>query len=149
MSSDHRLTHVGLCVRHLERSVEFYCEAMGFNELRRLHVEDQATAQLLDVPGLKLDLVYLHRDGFRLELLGYSAPSPLTDDRPHAMNALGFTHLSFRVDAPEVLLERVEKHGGRLWPERTVTFDGGSRGFMVSDPDGNWLELIERGDPRR
>ena len=53
------------------------------------------------MPGLMLDLVYLQRDGFRLELLGYAAPGPVGDGAPRAMNALGFTHLSFRVDDPE------------------------------------------------
>jgi glyoxylase I family protein len=144
MSAGHRLTHVGLCVRDIERSLEFYCEAMGFEEIDRMHVEDAATAQLLDVPGLKLDLVYLQRDGFRLELLGYSAPGTAGDCGHRPMNALGFTHLSFRVDDPDELVARVERHGGRLWEKRTVTFKGENRGFMVSDPDGNWLELIER-----
>ena len=63
------------------------------------------------------------------------------------MNAVGFTHLSFRVDGPEEideLVARIERCGGRAWAERTVAFEGGGRGLMTSDPDGNWLELIER-----
>lgn len=147
MSPEHRLTHVGLCVRDIERSVEFYCEALGFEEVGRMHVEDPATAQLLDVPGLKLDLVYLQRDGFQLELLGYSAPETGEETRPRPMNALGFTHLSFRVTDADGLVARAQNYGGRFWAERTVTFEGGNRGFMISDPDGNWLELIERGNP--
>jgi catechol 2,3-dioxygenase-like lactoylglutathione lyase family enzyme len=95
------------------------------------------------VPALKLDLVYLQRDGFRLELLGYSPPAQ-SEQLPRPMNALGFTHLSFRVDDADGLVAQIERCGGRMWPERTATFDGGNRGFMVSDPDGNWLELIER-----
>jgi catechol 2,3-dioxygenase-like lactoylglutathione lyase family enzyme len=110
-----------------------------------MHVEDSTTAKLLDVPGLTLDLVYLHRNGFRLELLGYTAPQIVGEAGPRPMNALGFTHLSFRVDNPESLIPRIERCGGRLWSERTVTFEGGNRGLMASDPDGNWLELIERG----
>jgi glyoxylase I family protein len=145
MSAGIRLTHVGLCVRDLDQSCEFYCDALGFEEIARMHIEDSATAKLLDVPGLTLDLVYLHRDGFRLELLGYAGGQTLGEGGPRPMNAVGFTHLSFRVDDPDSLIPRIERCGGRLWAERTVTFEGGNRGFMVSDPDGNWLELIERG----
>ncbi|OBI85683.1 VOC family protein [Mycobacterium asiaticum] len=144
MTAGHRLTHVGLCVRDLTRSVEFYCGGLGFAEVGRMRIDGADTAQLLGVPDLVLDLVYLQRDGFRLELLSYPSPGVTGDGLPRQMNALGFTHLSFRVDDAGELIARLERIGGRVWPERTVRFGGGNRGLMVTDPDGNWLELIER-----
>lgn len=107
-------------------------------------VQDDASARLLDLPGLILHLVYLERDGFRLELLGYAAPCPVGNSVPRTMNALGFTHLSFRVDDPYLLVETITRLGGQLHAERTTTFGAGNRGLMLTDPDGNWLELIER-----
>ncbi len=147
MTSGHRLTHIGLCVSDLERSVRFYCLALGFEECGRLRVDGHETARLLGVPGLVLDLVYLRRDGFRLELLSYPAPGVHGKRRPRRMNAVGFTHLSFRVDDPAAFVAGIERLGGRARPERTVTFEGGNRGLMATDPDGNWIELIERMRP--
>lgn len=144
MITGHRLTHVGLCVRDVDASIEFYCGALGFTEVGRMNVQDGATARLLDVPGLVLDLVYLERDGFRIELLGYTSPGTVGDATPRPMNALGFTHLSFRVDDPDALAKQAVEHGGRVLEDRTVAFSGGNRGLMVTDPDGNLLELIER-----
>ena len=144
MTSGHRLTHVGLCVRDIERSVAFYCAAMGFTQVGEMRVDDEATARLLDVDGLVLELAYLERDGFRLELLGYTRPGTTGDATPRAMNALGFTHLSFRVDDVDALTAAVLSHGGRLLEGRTVVFGGANRGLMLTDPDGNLLELIER-----
>jgi glyoxylase I family protein len=109
-----------------------------------MRIDGPETAQLLAVPGLVLDLVYLQRDGFRLELLSYVAPGVHGSGDPRQMNAVGFTHLSFRVNDPDELIGRIERYGGRARPERTVTFEGGNRGLMATDPDGNWLELIER-----
>lgn len=63
------------------------------------------------------------------------------------MNEVGFTHLSFRVDDADAFVARIERLGGQARPERTVTFDGGNRGLMATDPDGNWIELIERTPP--
>ena len=143
MSAGDRLTHIGLCVSELDRSVEFYCEALGFDEVFRMHVDGPETAQLLGVPGLVLDLVYLQRDGFRLELLSYPAPGVHRNGQPRQMNAVGFTHLSFRVHDPDEVVARIVRSGGRAWSERTVTFASGNRGLMATDPDGNWLELIE------
>lgn len=128
---------------NIARSIEFYCSALGFVKVREMHVDDDATARLLDVDGLQLQLVYLTRDGFRLELLGYSRPGTLGDTRPRAMNALGFTHLSFRVDDVDTLCQAVVSHGGHLLHDRTVVFRGRSRGLMLTDPDGNLLEFIE------
>lgn len=139
----HRLTHIGLCVRDIERSTEFYCSALGFEKIGEMHVADEATARLLDIDDLILDLVYLHRDGFRLELIGYTRPGVTGEPDPRAMNALGFTHLSFRVDDIESLAAAVAEHGGRLLSSRTVAF-GPNRAMMLTDPDGNLLELIER-----
>lgn len=144
MTSGHRLTHVGLCVRDIERSTEFYCAALGFVKVRQMYVDDDATARLLDVDNLVLELVYLERDGFRLELLGYARPGTIGATGPRAMNALGFTHLSFRVDDVDALAGTIVAHGGQLLAGRTVIFSGKSRGLMLTDPDGNLLELIER-----
>ena len=88
MTSGHRLTHVGLCVRDVERSSHFYCAALGFQRIGDMHVADDASARLLDVDGLVLDLVYLQRDGFRLELLGFTGPGSSGEAEPRAMNAL-------------------------------------------------------------
>lgn len=144
MSTEHRLTHVGLCVTDIERSTEFYCSALGFTKIGEMHVDDEASARLLDVADLVLDLVYLERDGFRLELLAYPTVGTTGDSSPRQMNALGFTHLSFRVDDADTLAAAVVEHGGKLLPDRMVEFGGGNRGLMLTDPDGNLLELIER-----
>ncbi|ORV86197.1 VOC family protein [Mycolicibacterium iranicum] len=144
MNKGIRLTHVGLCVRDIAYSTEFYCAALGFEKVGEMHVSDSATARLLDVTGLVLDLVYLQRDGFRLELLGYAEPGTTGRAEPRAMNALGFTHLSFRVDDVDAVTGDVVQHGGHLLADRSVAFDGGNRGVMLTDPDGNLLELIER-----
>lgn len=149
MTSGHRLTHVGLCVSDLEMSVRFYCDALGFDEYARLRVDGPETARLLGVPGLVLDLVYLQRDGFRLELLSYPVPGVREKRRPRRMNAVGFTHLSFRVDDPDAFVAHIERLGGQARPERSVTFVAGNRGLMATDPDGNWIELIERAPPTK
>lgn len=144
MNDGIRITHIGLCVEDIERSAEFYCSALGFEVVGRMQVEDEASAQLLDVPGLALELVYLQRDGFRLELLGYHRPGTAGARSIRPMNALGFTHLSARVDDPDAALQAIERAGGAALHSRTVEFTHGNRGVMATDPDGNLIELIER-----
>ena len=74
-------------------------------------VEAPESARLLEVPGLALDLVYLQRTAF-----GWSCwirgAGGFGNGEPRPMNALGFTHLSFRVDDPEALIAWIERSGG-------------------------------------
>jgi catechol 2,3-dioxygenase-like lactoylglutathione lyase family enzyme len=145
-----RLTHIGVCVRDLDRSVIFYRDGLGFDEVGRFEAKETATARLLDIPGIeRLDLIYLQRDGFRIELLGYGAHQVAGDGRPRPMDQLGLTHLSFSVNDPQAFAARIEAHGGRLLAERSVVFSGGNQGLMAVDPDGNLIELVERSTPRR
>lgn len=138
-----RVTHLGLCVRDLERSVAFYEGALGFSETGRLQATGPETDAILGLHGTVLDLVYLERDGWRIELLAYAAGVE-GDGTPRPMDRIGFTHLSLRVGSIEELAGPIEAHGGRLLPESMVTFATGNRGAMAVDPDGIRVELIEK-----
>lgn len=66
-----RLTHLGLSVSDLECSVRFYCEVLGCREVGRLSLSGQPTAQLNSMEDVRIDTVWLERDGWRLELIGF------------------------------------------------------------------------------
>ena len=77
-----RLTHVGICVSDLERSLAFYRDLLGFAPEHELEVEGEPTDTLLRLRGTKLKAVYLARDGVRIELLHFaSPPAPPRRDR--------------------------------------------------------------------
>ena len=71
-----RYSHVGLCVRDLERSLRFYRDGLGFREVSRLEIAGAPTAELLELPDVRLEARFLERDGLRLELLRYATPAP-------------------------------------------------------------------------
>ena len=140
----HRLTHLGICVSELERSVAFYRDVLGFVEVGRYHVGDEATARILEVSDPDLELVYLERDGWRIELLHYRSPGSTGDGERRAMNALGLTHLSFAVDDLDVATSAIEAGGGCVLTRTAARFKSGNRGLFALDPDGTRIELIER-----
>ena len=144
-----RLTHLGICVSDLDRSAAFYRDALGFRELGRLEVASRAASVLLELEGVDLEAVYLERDGFRIELLRFRRPGTTGDPAPRPMNALGFTHLSFRVADLDAALAAVRAAGGRvLEATRTEAPEFGARAAFAADPDGVRLEIVEApGDP--
>jgi glyoxylase I family protein len=146
--SIHRLTHIGICVSELGRSLDFYRSALGFHEVGRYAVGDAATETILEVAGARVELVYLERDGVRIELLHYPAPGHVGAGERRPMNALGITHLSFAVDDLERVAGSIAAAGGKVLEGTRAVFQSGNRGLFALDPDGTRIELIERrGDP--
>jgi catechol 2,3-dioxygenase-like lactoylglutathione lyase family enzyme len=132
-----RFNHVGLCVADLDRSLAFYRDALGFAEVARLDASGEATETLLGLQDVDLRVVFLQRDGVRIELLHYVSPGHRGSGEPRPMNALGLTHLSLRVDDLDATLDALERAGARvLRGTRT------KNAVFVSDPDGTRIELV-------
>ena len=133
-----RVTHVGLCVRDLDRSRNFYEHALGFAFQRELRPPDAVTATLLqlEVP-LGLTAVYLTSGDFVLELLRYErgAREPAT---ARVFDDPGLTHLSLTVADLKATVERVEAAGGEVVEGTDVRL-----AVLIRDPDGQLLELVQ------
>ena len=144
-----RLTHLGICVSDIERSLRFYRDLFGCKEVGRLDLEGQPSATLNGWPDVKLRAIYLERDGWRLELIEFPVPGWIGPQAPRPMNQVGLTHLSFRVDDLDAMCAKIEAAGGGvLWETLLAQPDSPTRVVMAYDPDGVRFELIQSpGDP--
>jgi catechol 2,3-dioxygenase-like lactoylglutathione lyase family enzyme len=143
-----RLTHIGLCVSDLERSLRYYRELLGFAYEHDLQVEGEPTDTLLRLRDVKLKAVYLHRDGVRLELLHFASPAA-PPARTRSLHERGLTHLSFRVADLETTLAALRAAGERVLDETVIRFpEFQSAACFIVDPDGQLIELVQApGDP--
>jgi lactoylglutathione lyase len=118
------LIHTCYRISDIDRSVEFYGK-LGFEELRRLPIGDEAINVFLGLPG----------DGARLELT-YN----FGVDRYEI--GTGYGHIAITVDDLDDTLERLADAG--IAPEKAPYSirEGGSRLCFVRDPDGYRIELI-------
>ena len=144
-----RVTHVGICVTSLERSLEFYRDRLGFTYLSDLHLAGEPSATLLSLPDVDFRAAYLERDGQRIELLEYQSPKSPAGDRPRAMNELGFTHLSIRVSGLAELVDELRSSGVTIVESTRIDIPAfGAAAVMIEDPDGLKIELVQApGDP--
>jgi len=144
-----RLTHIGICVADLERSIRFYRDLLGFAHLSELQVAGEPTSTLLQLDNVVLRAVYLERDGMRIELLHYGSPGHEGSGDPQPMNRLGLTHLSLRVDNLSLLLAELRRSEVRILDTTRIdipTFAAAA--VFITDPDGTLIELVQApGDP--
>jgi len=120
-----KIGHVLLRVSDLERSKQFYTEALGF----RVAEEDP------DHGGAFLTL----GDGFHtIDLSPHPSPESAPLPRPGQM---GLIHIAFQVDSYEALREayvHLQHHSVAIL---RATNHVNQRSLYFSDPDGNGLEI--------
>ena len=121
------LIHTCYRVLDVDRSVDFY-ERLGFEEMARKPIRDEATNVFMGMPG----------DGARLELTFNHG-----QDQPYEIGT-GYGHIALAVDDLDRTLDRLSQQG--IEPEKPPyqVSDGGSRLCFVQDPDGYRIELVER-----
>ena len=120
------LAHTCYRITDIDRSVAFYT-ALGFEELRRMPIREEAINVFMGLPG----------DGPRLELThNFGVDS-------YELGT-GYGHIAVTVDDLDATLTRLTEQG--IEPERPPysVREGGSRLCFVRDPDGYRIELIER-----
>ena len=126
------LIHTCYRIGDIDRSVAFY-EALGFEELRRLPIRDEAINVFMGLPG----------DGPRLELThNFGVDS-------YELGT-GYNHIALTVDDLDAMLARLAEQG--IEPEKPPYHPGGRddlpRIAFVADPDGYRIELIDGGEFR-
>ena len=133
-----RTNHFAVSVSDLERSIEWYEKALGFELLCRNRIDHINTPVAhLDAPD----------SGFVLEL--YSPPNakPVPEERKtpdEDMRTNGNKHFSLTIKDHEDTLRELKEMG------IPVVFTApcwGTFGIFINDPDGNIIELFE-GDMR-
>lgn len=139
------LAHVGICVADLERSLRFYCEALGFVAVDSHDVGD-TFARLMELDHVELRSQFLRGpSGERLELLAFRAPLAAGDGRRRPLNRRGLTHLCFRVRDVDEVAQRIRALGGEVHDHTRTSLGGpGAAPDFVycSDPDGVRIELM-------
>ncbi|MBL3592714.1 MAG: VOC family protein [Synergistaceae bacterium] len=116
------LTHLGLLVRNLERSRDFYVDVLGCREQRRL-----------ERPGTRL--LFLESGGATIELVEKA-------DLPYPDEACKTIHLAFEVLDVKAEIEILKRRGIPLESDEPIPFQGGHI-FFFSGPDGEKIELCE------
>jgi lactoylglutathione lyase len=123
------LIHTCYRITDIDRSVKFY-RALGFEEVRRAPIRDEATNVFMNLPedgdDPRLELTFNH---------GHTEPYEI---------GTGYGHIAITTDDLDGRLAELAQQG--IGPEREPYLVGSTRLCFVRDPDDYRIEIIERAD---
>jgi glyoxylase I family protein len=141
--------HTGFVVRDIERSIRFYTEVLGLNlERAPSEASGEWISSVVGYDNVRLKLAFVGPgDGHSIELIQYieppGSPGPNTMERKD----VGAAHAGMLVDDLLAWRSRLQEHGITFHSRpllRDVAFPWARHAVYFQDPDGNWLELVER-----
>ncbi|MDN3310199.1 VOC family protein [Microbacterium oryzae] len=128
--------HIGLSVGDLDAQRDWYQRAFGFG-----------IADPFEIPGVGLRGVFLLAPhGMAIELLerrGSSHPTPAATP-PDALLSQGWGHICMRVEDLDAVYEALVTAGAGIVTAPGESPQPGVRFAFVTDPEGNFIELLDR-----
>ncbi len=115
------IAHMGLYVHDIDQARRFYKDLLGFGEPFKLDNPDGS---------LSLTFIKINEDQY-IEL--FPEKQPKTDR---------LAHIAIQVDNAEAMRRYLGAHGIRV-PESTPKGRTGNSNFMVRDPDGHLVEIVQ------
>ena len=143
------MNHTGFVVSDMERSRAFYRDLLGLQEERDQILEGEFISELVGYPNARLHIVYLGPGDMRhsVELIQYLNPPGDVVTLPQRRQ-VGATHLGVIVGDLDAFYQELSARGVRFVSPPAVrpgaVYPMARKGCYMQDPDGNWLELLER-----
>ena len=140
---DYRPSHVGVCVRDLDRSLRFFCDGLGFTKAEGYELASDTAPGIdrsLAVAGpVRVVSLFVQYDTMKFELLHVVEPG--VGGTPSAgRNQVGLTHLSFYVDDLDAATQHLVECGATVIEETRAS--PGIDLLFLADPDGVRVELM-------
>ena len=128
MSKVTKLLHTRYRVNDLERTIKFYRDVLGLDEIRRHKSPRGSELVFLKAPASEEQIEITYFPG--------SGPVQVQPD---------LTHLAFEVDSLEEFGKHLARHGLKFSDGPTTTSTGTVFAF-IDAPEGYEIELIQRGN---
>lgn len=130
-----RLSHVGLTVSNLDRSLAFYRDVAGMNEGAIVEGENRQSGQ-----PVRMRMIHLATGSFLLQLIEYN---PAGKTLELQQNNIGCIHISFYVPDVDAKYAEIKARGDVKITTPINQMGSQLRGFYTEDPDGLPVEFVQ------
>lgn len=137
------IRHIGIVVADLEKSLQFWCNALGFEVYRRMDESGPHIDSMMGLTGVRVTTVKLAApDGNLIELLYFHSHPDLPNWRGSPFST-GLTHLSMTVDCMEQAVTQLGRCGVLFPNPPQRSLDGKVIVTYAVGPEKVLLELVE------
>jgi lactoylglutathione lyase len=119
--------HIGIVCKNVPRSIDFYGDKLGMEELHTFEQNSRKWITILQVREGQTYELFHAAEGWR--------------ERPNTWQSYGGTHVSLQVDSVEETVEKLRRQGVSILIEPKTGADRNTQAW-VQDPDGNRVELM-------
>jgi glyoxylase I family protein len=135
------VTHIGICVRDMDKSLAFYRDVLGMKVLGDRATDPTEGGRPYNYKHRRNTRRWVslsYREGATPTLTLTSHPGEEPDGQPILLDQIGISHISFGVDNVKALAEELMAKGVELaGPIESFTNSRGEiRSIYVRDPDG-------------
>lgn len=134
------LDHIGLSVADLDAQAQWYARALGLEQL-----------EPGGIPAVGLRVVFLvdPDEGWAIELLNRpgSQPKPRATSAPEHVLSQGYGHICLRVTDVDATFAQLIAAGASEIMAPSESPVSGVRMAFVADPEGNFIEMLDRPGP--
>jgi catechol 2,3-dioxygenase-like lactoylglutathione lyase family enzyme len=134
--------HIGITVRNMQRSFDWYTKMFGLEPGPVNHGEGKELSDAVQVEGTKLSFSMIDIGATRIEFLEYHEPTG--KDFALKNGDVGATHICLQIDDMDAAYETLLSRGAVFNAPPVTLTDGdlaGSRWAYLRDPDGIQLEI--------
>ena len=145
------IRHTGIYVVDLNKEENFYKNAFGMIPICSNEPDENGILnELLDYPKAQIATSKLITpfgkevgQGDMVELVAVLQPDRKREENRTEIYLPGRAHLAFGVDCIEETIKCIENAGGKQQTQ-ALTRESGNKMCFCTDPEGNWIELIQR-----
>ena len=139
------LEHVGLSVSDLDKSIEFYCNHLGFKHVRTMEGSEMV-GKVVGMSGCKVTIAHLGLGTSVLELFHYTDPVGELIPPGRKQADKGFSHLGLRSTDVRGMYSKLRKIGVEFISE-PLEFRAGVWLCYFYGPDREVIEIRESERP--
>ena len=137
--------HVGISVRNLDKSVQFYTEVLGMEEGIRVSHKGATISRVVDVEDAEVDVCYVIKGNHRLELIEYKNKDQAKLNTTYkSQDDPGLVHIAFIVDDVEASYQKIKNMGYEFNSPPMVTRENGPKITFFRGPDNVIIELYQK-----